>query len=259
MSARFLTIDRLSRAFHTRERTVQALADISFHVDRGEFLTIIGPTGSGKSTLFNILAGLLEPDTGSMVFEDDRPARSHVAYMPQRDLLLPWRRVVDNAALPLEIAGVPRAQARERVTGELPAFGLEEFAEAFPSELSGGMRQRAALLRTVMIGRPALLLDEPFGSLDAITRREMQDWLLSLHRRLGRTVLFITHDVDEAVYLADRVIVLSRRPGRITRELAVPLPRPRGQHMTGTSEFGEVVAELLEELGLSHRAPERDA
>jgi ABC-type nitrate/sulfonate/bicarbonate transport system ATPase subunit len=252
MESPFLSLTNVSKWFHTREMSVQALDRVNFQVGRGEFVTIIGPTGSGKSTLFNILAGLLEPDSGEISFEDGEPAGVHVGYMPQRDLLLPWRRVVDNAALPLEIIGEDRHEARHIVRDQLPAFGLEGFGDSYPSELSGGMRQRAALLRTVLIGRPALLLDEPFGSLDAITRREMQDWLLERHRALGRTVLFITHDVDEAVYLADRVIVLSRRPGRVIHELPVPLARPRGQHMTAEPEFGRAVAELLEKLGISH-------
>lgn len=246
----FLQLRDVSRSFHTREMSVQALDRVNFQVDRGEFVTIIGPTGSGKSTLFNILAGLLEPDEGSITFQDGAPASTHVGYMPQRDLLLPWRRVIDNATLPLEIAGRRRGDARREVEGQLEVFGLAEFRDSYPGELSGGMRQRAALLRTVMIGRPALLLDEPFGSLDAITRRQMQDWLLEVHRKLGRTILFITHDVDEAVYLGDRVVVLSRRPGRVIRELTVPLPRPRKQHMTALPEFGRAVAELLTDLGL---------
>ena len=168
--------------------------------------------------------------------------------MPQRDLLLPWLSVIDNAGLALELAGVPREDARGRVRPLLPEFGLEGFDSAYPAALSGGMRQRAALLRTVMTGREVLLLDEPFGALDALTRREMQDWLLALHASLRRTILFITHDVDEAVYLADRVIVLSRRPGTVVRELSVLLDRPRRQSMVGLPAFGHAVATLLGDL-----------
>lgn len=230
---------------------MKALEDISFEVDSREFVTLIGPSGSGKSTLFNIIAGLLDPDAGSVTVGTPAERGSGVGYMPQRDLLLPWRRVIDNATLPLEAAGVPRRDARAAVAGHLEAFGLSGFEQAYPAELSGGMRQRAALLRTVSTGSSVLLLDEPFGALDAITRRQMQDWLLELHRRLHRTVLFITHDVDEAVYLADRVIVLGPRPGHVIRELAVPLPRPRSQRMTTDPAFGTAVAMLLVDLGLS--------
>jgi len=245
-----LTVDHVSKAFHTRELTVSALEDVSFVAGRGEFVTLIGPSGSGKSTLLNLLAGLLAPDSGSITFSGGEPA-ARVSYMPQRDLLFPWRRVIDNATLPLEAAGVPRREARARVRPLLPVFELEQFEELFPSELSGGMRQRAALLRTVAAGRDILLLDEPFGALDAITRRQMQDWLLGLFTQLTKTILFITHDVDEAVYLGDRVLVLSARPGTVTREVAVPLPRPRDQSMTASPEFGQTVRTLLEALGLT--------
>lgn len=253
MNAPALSIRSVSKWFHTRELSLKALEDISFEVAPQEFITLIGPSGSGKSTLFNIIAGLLEPDAGSVTVGVPPQRGSGVGYMPQRDLLLPWRRVIDNATLPLEAAGVSRRDARAAVSGHLDAFGLTGFERAYPAELSGGMRQRAALLRTVSTGSPILLLDEPFGALDAITRRQMQDWLLEVHRRLGRTVLFITHDVDEAVYLADRVIVLGPRPGHVIRELTVPLPRQRKQRMTADPAFGAAVATLLVDLGLSER------
>jgi ABC-type nitrate/sulfonate/bicarbonate transport system ATPase subunit len=170
--------------------------------------------------------------------------------MPQRDLLLPWRSVIENAIIPLELRGVPRALALERAREMLPLFDLDEFADSYPSALSGGMRQRAALLRTILIERNTLLLDEPFGALDALTRRELQDWLLSLWHQFGHTVIFITHDVDEAIYLSDRVIVLSERPGRVIKSLDVLLPRPRRKGMIGLPEFGQQVTELLEALGI---------
>jgi len=173
-----------------------------------------------------------------------------VGYMPQRDLLMPWRSVLDNAIVPLELRGVPRGQARERAREMLPLFGLEEFAGAYPSELSGGMRQRAALLRTMLTERDILLLDEPFGALDALTRREMEDWLLGIWREFRQTVLFITHDVEEALYLADRVVVLSARPGRVKRILKVDFPRPRRHSILADPAFARQVAELLEALGV---------
>jgi ABC-type nitrate/sulfonate/bicarbonate transport system ATPase subunit len=171
--------------------------------------------------------------------------------MPQRDLLLPWRDVLGNVSLPLELRGAPAAQARRQAEEFLPLFGLEGFANAWPTALSGGMRQRAALLRTVMTDSRTLLLDEPFGALDALTRREMQDWLLNLWTRMRPSVLFITHDVDEAVYLADRVVVLSPRPARVVRAMEVRLPRPRHQGMVAWPAFGEHAADLLQALGVA--------
>jgi ABC-type nitrate/sulfonate/bicarbonate transport system ATPase subunit len=170
--------------------------------------------------------------------------------MPQRDLLFPWRSVLDNAIIPQELQGVPKDQARSAAREMLPLFGLEEFADSYPSALSGGMRHRAALLRTIQTQQQILLLDEPFGALDALTRRELQDWLLEVWRRFNQTVIFITHDVEEALYLGDRVIVLSRRPGRVVKSLRVNLPRPRRQGMIAQPSFGQQVAELLEALGL---------
>jgi ABC-type nitrate/sulfonate/bicarbonate transport system ATPase subunit len=242
----------VSKTFHGDGQSLLALDDVSLAVLPGEFVTVIGPSGSGKSTLFNLIVGLLQPDAGEICLDgavcSDRVGR--VGYMPQKDLLLPWRSVIDNAILPLELRGVPRAEAHERARAMLPLFGLEEFARAYPGALSGGMRQRAALLRTVLSERDILLLDEPFGALDALTRRELQDWLLDLWGRFGQTVVFITHDVEEALYLADRVIVLSPRPGRIAHTLAVDLPRPRRRGIIAWPRFGEQMAVLLGELGL---------
>jgi ABC-type nitrate/sulfonate/bicarbonate transport system ATPase subunit len=232
---------------------IQALADVSLQVRPHEFLTIIGPSGSGKSTLFNLIVGLLEPDAGEILLDGEvsRQRVGRVGYMPQRDLLLPWRTVLDNVILPQELRGAPRPQARARARELLPLFGLEQFADAYPSALSGGMRQRAALLRTVLAERDVLLLDEPFGALDALTRRELQDWLLGLWGRFKQTVVFITHDVEEALYLGDRVAVLSPRPGRVVKTLDVQLPRPRRQGMIARPEFGRQVAELLDALGVA--------
>jgi ABC-type nitrate/sulfonate/bicarbonate transport system ATPase subunit len=247
-----IELRRVSKTFHGDGQTVQALDNVSLHVMPGEFVTVIGPSGSGKSTLFNLIVGLLEPDTGEICIDgevcDHRTGR--VGYMPQRDLLLPWRSVLDNAILPLEIGGMPREQARARARQMLPLFGLEEFAGAYPAALSGGMRQRAALLRTMLAERDILLLDEPFGALDALTRRELQDWLLGVWHEFGQTVIFITHDVEEALYLGDRVIVLSARPGTVVKTLAVDLPRPRRRGMIGWPAFGQQVTELLSALGI---------
>jgi ABC-type nitrate/sulfonate/bicarbonate transport system ATPase subunit len=218
----------------------------------GEFVTIIGASGGGKSTLFNLCVGLLEPDEGQILIDGETPKdrAGLVGYMPQRDLLLPWRTVLDNVRIPLEIQGVTRRESRQKALEMLPHFGLETFENEYPLALSGGMRQRAALMRTWLTGRSTLLLDEPFGALDALTRRELQNWLLRVWQEFEWTVMFITHDVEEAVYLADRVIVSTARPGRIKRELKIDLPRPRRPGMIAEPEFGKLVGELLSELGV---------
>jgi len=199
---------------------VQALAGLTLGVAPDEVVAVVGPSGCGKTTLLELVCGLQAPDAGTV--------RSDPAVlMPQRDLLLPWLTALDNAALALRIAGVSRAEARERARPLFEAFGLEGFEQAPPHELSGGMRQRVAFLRTLLSGKPVLCLDEPFGALDAITRAEMQAWLSGALAREPRTVLLVTHDVEEAVVLADRVAVMSPRPGRIVAELDVPHPRPR--------------------------------
>ena len=247
-----IELRHISKTFFGVHHIVPALEDVSFKVMPGEFVTIIGASGSGKSTLFNLCVGLHEPDEGEILIDGERPENraGMVGYMPQRDLLLPWRSVLDNVLIPLEIQGIPKRESRQKALEMLPHFGLETFENEYPSALSGGMRQRAALLRTWLMGRSTLLLDEPFGALDALTRKELQDWLLRVWQEFGRTVMFITHDVEEAVYLADRVIVLSARPGRIKRELKIDLPRPRRQRMIAEHEFGKLVRELLSELGV---------
>ena len=252
MTTPIVELRNVSKTFHSNGMTVQALENISLHVMPGELLTIIGPSGSGKSTLFNLIVGLLEPDHGEICLDGERcdHRTGRVGYMPQRDLLMPWRNVLDNAIIPMELRGVSREEAREKARRMLPLFGLVEFAEAYPSALSGGMRQRAALLRTILTDRDILLLDEPFGALDALTRRELQDWLLNLWHQFQQTLIFITHDVEEALYLGDRVVVLSERPGRVVKSLAVHLPRPRRRGMIGMPEFGVQVTELLEALGI---------
>ncbi len=247
-----IELRHVSKIFTGVDRTVPALEDVSFKVMPGEFVTIIGASGSGKSTLFNLCVGLLEPDEGEILIDGERPENraGMLGYMPQRDLLLPWRNVLDNVIIPLEIQGIPRRESRQIALEMLPHFGLETFENEYPSALSGGMRQRAALLRTWLTGRSTMLLDEPFGALDALTRKELRNWLLRVWQEFGRTVMFITHDVEEAVYLADRVLVLSARPGEIKHELKIDLPRPRRQSMIAKPEFGELVRKLLEELGV---------
>ncbi|MDQ0284275.1 ABC transporter ATP-binding protein [Rhodococcoides fascians] len=217
------------------------LDGVSFGVRPGEFMSIIGPSGSGKSTVFNMLAGLDTPDSGSVRVP-------LCAYMPQKDLLFPWRSVLDNTSLGLEVQGVAKKEARARARELFPVFGLDGYESARPSELSGGMRQRAALLRTVVQGRSVLLLDEPFGALDSLTRSDMQAWLQQVWSEFRWTVLMITHDIREAVYLSDRVVVLSPRPAHVRRQVDVPLPRPRELEIVTTPQFAAVEKQLMDVL-----------
>lgn len=226
-----LRFDRVTKRFPASGGSgwVEALAEISLHVDEHEFVTLLGPSGCGKSTVCNIASGLVRPDAGTVTIDGaplGRPG-SRVAYMQQKDLLLPWRTVVDNAALGLEVQGMRRADARAEARRWLARFGLGGFERAYPAALSGGMRQRVALVRTLLCRRNLLVLDEPFGALDAMTRTAMQEYLLRLRDEYRRTVLFITHDVEEAVLLSDRIYVMTARPGRMRDEVAVPLARPR--------------------------------
>jgi ABC-type nitrate/sulfonate/bicarbonate transport system ATPase subunit len=207
---------------NVRGRSVKALEGLSVRAVRGELLAVVGPSGCGKSTLLELLCGLRSADAGSIVCP---PA----VLMPQRDLLLPWLSALDNAGLALRIAGLSRARARGRARALFAELGLDGFERARPHELSGGMRQRVAFLRTLLSGKPVLCLDEPFGALDAITRGEMQEWLARTLAREPRTVVLVTHDVEEAILLADRVVVLSPRPGSTIAQLEVEMERPRGR------------------------------
>jgi NitT/TauT family transport system ATP-binding protein len=233
-----------------RYRRVTALEGVDLSVGQNEVLAVVGPSGCGKSTLLELMAGLQEPDEGTVSVAgatDTAERRAACGYMPQRDLLLPWRDALSNAALALECQGVPRSQARRRAEPLFERFGLAEFEAARPAELSGGMRQRVAFLRTLLPGRQVLLLDEPFGALDSITRASMQRWLADALAQEPRTVLLVTHDVEEAIFLADRVAVLSPRPGHVVAEIDVDLPRPRD--VTGAG-FGALKRRALEALGL---------
>jgi NitT/TauT family transport system ATP-binding protein len=231
---------------------VTAVEGLDLSVRPGEVVAVVGPSGCGKSTLLELVAGLQEPDAGKVAVGDGASAaarRAASAFMPQHDLLLPWRDAIANAALALECAGVPRGEARRRAAPLFERFGLARFERARPSELSGGMRQRVAFLRTLLVGRPVLLLDEPFGALDSITRGSMQDWLADTLASVPRTVLLVTHDVDEALVLADRVAILSPRPAHVRAQIAVELPRPRRRRELVTEPaFTELKAHALEAL-----------
>ncbi len=229
----------------------QVLDKISFAAPAGAFISVLGPSGCGKSTLLNILAGLLPGARGEVLLRDQPLSgiSSHFAYMPQEDLLMPWRTVLDNVCLPLILRKVAKPAARERAAGYFPEFGLAGYEGKYPDQLSGGMRQRAAFLRTVLSEAEVLLLDEPFGALDAITRQRLQTWLAELRSRLGRTIVLVTHDIDEAVYLSDRIYVLSKRPARIALTVDIPHP-PAGRTWDWLLTMGSVkhkVHQALEE------------
>jgi ABC-type nitrate/sulfonate/bicarbonate transport system ATPase subunit len=220
---------------------VAALDGVDLHVAPGELVAVVGPSGCGKSTLLELVCGLVDADSGSV-------ASPPAALMPQRDGLLPWLSALDNAALTRRVAGESRADSRKAAHAHFAAFGLEGFERARPAELSGGMRQRVAFLRTLLAGRPVLCLDEPFASLDALTRAQAQGWLAEALAREPRTVLLVTHDVEEAVVLADRIVLLSPRPGRVVGTLEVPLPRPRARTDLAVVELRE---RALAALGVS--------
>jgi len=231
--------------------TLAVLQNLHLTVGPGEFVTLVGPSGCGKSTIFNILAGLEQADTGEICL-DNRPLEGsgQVAFMPQRDALLPWRNILDNVIIGLELRGVAKKEARQKALPEFQTFGLKGFEKHYPSQLSGGMRQRAALLRTVLMEREVLLLDEPFGALDALTRAVLQAWLLRLQSQLKRTILFITHDIEEALLLSDRIYILSHRPATVQLVQEVALPRPRPPEISTSPEFVKLKATLLTALKL---------
>jgi ABC-type nitrate/sulfonate/bicarbonate transport system ATPase subunit len=232
---------------------VVALAGIGLSVSRHSRVGIVGPSGGGKTTLLQIVAGLLEADAGLVRVEDATSARQRLArcaLMPQRDLLLPWRTALDNAAIALENRGLSRAEARNRTRPLFERFGLANFENARPAQLSGGMRQRVSFLRTLMAEKDVLLLDEPFGALDSITRAQMQEWLLQAMDAVPRTVLLVTHDVEEALLLSRRVVVLSERPGRVVAVLDADhrFEGPRREIVTSPG-FVSLKEQALEALG----------
>lgn len=245
-------VDHVSKIFvgAAGRGSVVAVEDASLEVGRGEFVSLVGPSGCGKSTLLHVIAGLEEPTKGRILIDGREEAnrRQRFGYMFQRDLLLPWRNIRANVALGIEVLGVPKRKAREMAGAILDEFGLGGFAEKYPVQLSGGMRQRAAFMRTLLCQREILLLDEPFGALDALTRSVMQEWLLKLWERDQRTIIFITHDIEEAVFLSDRILTMSARPGRIKSEFSVDLPRPRDHTILTTPAFTALKQQVLNDI-----------
>jgi ABC-type nitrate/sulfonate/bicarbonate transport system ATPase subunit len=258
-SAPKLCVDDVSMTFKTPTGAFQALAPVTLAIPQGRFVSLIGPSGCGKSTIFNIIAGLLEPTGGRVMIDgvDATGTIGRVGYMLQKDLLLPWRTVLDNTILGMEIQGVSLREARARALPLLERYGLSGFEYLYPNALSGGMRQRAALLRTLLFDTDVILLYEPFGALDAQTKLQMQEWLMRLWSDFGKTVLFVTHDVEEAIYLSDEVHVMGTRPGRILATIPVALARPRARTSALTPEFLAIKERCLALLTVE--APASDA
>jgi ABC-type nitrate/sulfonate/bicarbonate transport system ATPase subunit len=230
-------------------------------IPEGRFVSLIGPSGCGKSTIFNLVAGLLEPTAGRVLIDgvDATGTIGRVGYMLQKDLLLPWRTVLDNVVLGMEIQGISMRAARQRALPLLQRYGLTGFERLYPNSLSGGMRQRAALLRTLLFDTDVILLDEPFGALDAQTKLHLQEWLLGLWRDFNKTVVFVTHDVEEAIYLSDEVHVMATRPGRIVETIKVTIERPRLRSSTLTPEFIAIKERCMQLLTDAHKSSLEEA
>ncbi len=242
-----LSVSKLSKSYLENNQEVEVFHDLNISVVKGSFVSLIGPSGSGKSTFLNIIAGIERPDTGNIYLDgkDITGTSGNVGYMFQQDLLLPWRTLEQNARLGGDLRGLDKKITSDETRKWLERFGLQEFANYYPHQLSGGMRQRAALLRTILFGQSTLLLDEPFGALDALTRREMQYWLLSIWHEMQNTVLFVTHDIEEAILLSDQIIVLSKRPAEIVEKMDVPFPRPRNPELILSTEILELKKNLF--------------
>jgi ABC-type nitrate/sulfonate/bicarbonate transport system ATPase subunit len=242
-----IEISGISKIFRKNGKEIVAMQETNLSIETGRFISIIGPSGCGKSTLFNIIAGLVPPSTGKVLAdgEDIIGKNGYVGYMLQKDMLLPWRTILDNIILGMEIRGIPHKQTVERALPLMEKYGLKGFDKHYPKELSGGMKQRAALLRTLLYDRDIILLDEPFGALDAQTRITMQNWLLQIWADFGKTVLFVTHDIDEAIYLSDDIYVFTARPGRIKAKVTVNMERPRKQEDLTSEAFMELKHHLM--------------
>jgi putative hydroxymethylpyrimidine transport system ATP-binding protein len=239
-----LEIEKLSKKYGD----IEVIKDLNLHIKKGEFISIVGPSGCGKSTLFKIITGLLTEYTGKVWIEGNIIKNKVISYLPQKDLLLPWKTLYENATIPLEISGIRKEQWKEIITPLMEEFGLSGFEDRYPHELSGGMRQRGGLLRSFLIDSDLMLLDEPFGALDALTRSSMQEWLLKIWNKYNHSILFITHDIDEAIYLSDRVYIMSARPGKLLDELDIKFPRPRKKNIILSQDFLEYKGKILEKL-----------
>ncbi len=241
-----LRVENVSKSFDG-ERIIE---NISLELKEGEIVSLLGVSGGGKTTLFNIIAGLSKPDTGHVVLDGKEITGEpgNVSYMLQKDLLLPYRNIVDNVALPLVIRGEKKQSAREKAASYFEEFGLAGTERKYPSQLSGGMRQRAALLRTYLFSEKVALLDEPFSALDMLTKGNVHDWYLDVMEKIRLSTLFITHDIDEAILLSDRIYLLTEKPGTITKEIVVREPKPRRKDFNLTEEFMNYKREIISHL-----------
>lgn len=244
----------LYKVFPTSSGPVLALDDVSFDIRSGEFISLVGPSGCGKSTLLNILGGLLHHSRGELTFDgrEHSEPRKEIGMMFQTPLLLPWRTVMKNIMLPIEVLGLSRAEAKARALDLLTMVGLSEFASRYPAELSGGMKQRAALCRLLVSNPDVLLMDEPFGALDEFTRESMNAELLRVWAETKKTAIFVTHNISEAVFLSDRVFVMTPRPGRLAGIVEIDLPRPRTEAMWSSTELVDYTAQIRDILGGDH-------
>ncbi len=241
-----LEVSGISKSFTHRRRETNVLNNVSLKVEQQEFVSIVGPSGCGKSTLFHMIGGLVKPDAGTIRMNGKvvTGQRGEISYMPQQPALFPWRTIEDNVLLAGEIKGALQDGAREEARKWLAKVGLNGFEQAYPHMLSGGMQQRAAFLRAMLAPQELMLLDEPFSALDALTRSEMQRWLLELWEESRRSVLFITHNIEEALLLSNRIYVFSGRPGSILHTVDVPFPRPRRDEITDSPEFLKLKRQL---------------
>lgn len=247
----FLQVEKISQTYISGNRTVRALGNISFEVAQGEFVCIVGTSGSGKSTLLRVLGGLLTPSSGHVwlageVVEKPPPS---IGFVFQKSNLMPWRTVLENILLPLEIAGSLDAAAQARARSLLTTMGLLDFADAYPAHLSGGMAQRLALARALIQQPQLLLLDEPFGALDALTRERLNLELLYLWQHYGQTVVMVTHSIDEAVFMADRILVLGGQPGQLEAQILIDLPRPRTLDLLAEAHYGQLRLAVRRQIG----------
>lgn len=241
-----LHVDHVSKSFDSEK----IIEDISIELNKGEIVSLLGVSGGGKTTLFNLIAGLKMPDEGKITLngEDITGKPGQVSYMLQKDLMLPYRTIVDNVALPLLVQGMKKKEAREKAASHFEQFGLAGTEKKYPAQLSGGMKQRAALLRTYLFSENVALLDEPFSALDMLTKSSMHEWYLKVMEEIQLSTLFITHDIDEAILLSDRIYLLTGRPGRITKEVVIKEKKPRGKDFNLTEEFLNYKKEILAHL-----------
>ncbi len=226
---------------------LHTLEDISLSLEENQFVSLLGPSGCGKSTLFNIISGLTLPDRGEILIDGEvyNGKTGRVSYMHQKDLLLPWKNILSNVTIPLVLKGESNSQAEKIALEYFHLFGLDGFEKNYPSQLSGGMKQRASLLRAYLFSKDIMLLDEPFGGLDAITKRKMQHWLLEVFHNLKSSILFITHDIDEAIFLSDEIYILSKRPAVVKNVFQVNIGRPRDDNTFTNVEFIRIKKEIL--------------